>query len=153
MRSITRTRQGMSMSLRGGPATASLLRVPIIAPVSSRLQHRGGGTKGLGDGQWGGRVRGSTGKDTEWYFYSGFTNILKDLHKPRKYLLVLCSSSTGELWILHPGSHKIMTGPQQCCSHTPATGWRGQKLLPKQNPLFLMPEQSLHTHESCQRAP
>lgn len=28
------------------------------------------------------------------------------------------------------------------CSHTPAMGWMGQKLPPKQDPLLLVPEQS-----------
>lgn len=67
LRRITKTRQGTSISLGAGPATASFPHVPAIAPNSGRpqlpWQRRGSGTKGLGDGQQGGRVQGSTGND------------------------------------------------------------------------------------------
>lgn len=84
------------------------------------------------------------------FLFCFYEQTLKALRKARKYLLFLCSCSTGELWIPHPGSHQMKTGPQHHCSHTPAAGWVREKLLPKEN-LFLMPEQSLPINKSWQR--
>ena len=153
LRSVTRPRQGTSVSLGVGPATASFPHVPAIAQNSGQPQlpcQRDQGARS--------RAAGREGAGIHWkgccvvFLFCFYKEILKALHKPRKYLLILCSYSTGELWILHPGSRQMRTGPQQHCSHTPAAGWMGQKLLPKQNPLLLMPEQSRHRNKSWQRA-
>lgn len=86
--------------------------------TATDLAVQGCGTKGLRDRQWG-VCEDPLKRMLSGIFIHFYEQIFKALHKPRKYLLILCSYSDGELWSSKVPPEEVWFSaallPHSCC--------------------------------------